>query len=911
MPVLHQRLLQLALLVPLQLVLAAAAPVAAPPATIVVECDITVAGGSTASLAAALTAAEAAPRLRVCFTEITDWPGGQLTAGGVPAIDFGELNRFPENQPRSFRSFVRAVRNDSWPERNWEGNRGACSASTTCFQPGDAVSSWITPRLSAATNLRVFMRTVVVSATRDMSRHGRVQSVRAVQRTPRDPAKEWTKPLSQEITDWYSSADSPAFTKQILELRSAVYIEATELADVLLSAKPPLPWAQGVETPTEESKTTDSTCGQASTITFFMELLPSNKKSPAAAPANDSWPAGSPFCFGECAKNFSTDWARGWEYDWTYRRCFVGAGGDHATRVTNEGDITQINYMNDLDTSFLFLPAEESASQGQAGWHGGLNLTTLKMLEDRAWGSYQFLVRSSPNQSWTPRLGINATVAGTRHALSKFVYLRETRRAVGNDGFRLMYSPYFQYFNTSNPRVAYRFNDSVAMGDFGDDVHKLEYSDGQHKCQWPPEYAQKNPFKAFYVPFRALTVGGAPNLLVAGKTMAQTFHANAATRLHPCEWHSGVAAGAAAVLMVQGNLSSTSELDVSALQSLLNSSLVGAPLEFDPAPTGSNFFAPLSRPPGFSFHTLGGMTFAHVTKPTAFNATDLARLAKYQVVTFDKAQDRVDMPNTTTEDIFIQAARQIKKTNPRVTTLSYLNGLIDFPAFRRIHNATLANPSLLLHNSSGKRVDIIPTIPGTFDMRHPAMRKLFVDDALHAINSNAFDGVFIDRANFASRVVLDLEMVPPNTNFVKLGWDVETAQSLVVGQTQLFVELTAALGSKHIVLAKETGGGAAFVDWKVANAAMTTDTFCSSYAPKSVATSQPAAYTGNASCTAQWSPAVQGHVPLKKGTSIWNGTNATTMAKCEEQCCHAGDRCAAVLYNTQIHKCILLHEVRC
>ena len=322
-------------------------------------------------------------------------------------------------------------------------------------------------------------------------------------------------------------------------------------------------------------------------------------------------------------------------------------------------------------------------------------------------------------------------------------------------------------------------------------------------------------------------------------------------------------------------------------------------------------FAPLSRPPGFSFHTLGGMTFAHVTKPTAFNATDLARLAKYQVVTFDKAQDRVDMPNTTTEDIFIQAARQIKKTNPRVTTLSYLNGLIDFPAFRRIHNATLANPSLLLHNSGGKRVDIIPTIPGTFDMRHPAMRKLFVDDALHAINSNAFDGVFIDRANFASRVVLDLEMVPPKTNFVKLGWDVETAQSLVVGQTQLFVELTAALGSKHIVLAKETGGGAAFVDWKVANAAMTTDTFCSSYAPKGVATSHPAAYTGNASCTAQWSPAVQGHVPLKKGTSIWNGTNATTMAKCEEQCCHAGDRCAAVLFNTQIHKCILLHEVRC
>ena len=46
-----------------------------------VDCDIVVAGGSTASLAAAITATEADPSLIVCFTEITDWPGGQMTAG--------------------------------------------------------------------------------------------------------------------------------------------------------------------------------------------------------------------------------------------------------------------------------------------------------------------------------------------------------------------------------------------------------------------------------------------------------------------------------------------------------------------------------------------------------------------------------------------------------------------------------------------------------------------------------------------------------------------------------------------------------------------------------------------------------------------------------------------------------------
>ena len=74
-----------------------------------IECDIVVAGGSTASLAAAITAAEAAKELTVCFTEVTDWPGGQMTAGGVPAIDFGGANNDGRNQPASFRSAMESI----------------------------------------------------------------------------------------------------------------------------------------------------------------------------------------------------------------------------------------------------------------------------------------------------------------------------------------------------------------------------------------------------------------------------------------------------------------------------------------------------------------------------------------------------------------------------------------------------------------------------------------------------------------------------------------------------------------------------------------------------------------------------------------------------------------------------------
>ena len=85
------------------------------------------------------------------------------------------------------------------------------------------------------------------------------------------------------------------------------------------------------------------------------------------------------------------------------------------------------------------------------------------------------------------------------------------------------------------------------------------------------------------MPFRALTSWDAPNLLVAGKGMAQTFYANAATRLHPEEWVAGVAAGAAAGIMVEQRWGAARlYYNVSVLQAALVEE--GSPLEWTPKP---------------------------------------------------------------------------------------------------------------------------------------------------------------------------------------------------------------------------------------------------------------------------------------------------------------------------------------
>jgi hypothetical protein len=166
----------------------------------------------------------------------------------------------------------------------------------------------------------------------------------------------------------------------------------------------------------------------------------------------------------------------------------------------------------------------------------------------------------------------------------------------------------------------------------------------------------------------------------------------------------------------------------------------------------------VTAPPAFGWETLGHMVFAHVTKTEPFNATELALLKRYSVVQFDKAQDLESMPYASQEDRFIAAAKQIKQANPRAKLLYYLNGLIDFPNFQRLHNHTQSDPALLLKNADGEPVQLVRygrgnTKLGTFDMRSEAMRGLFVADAMYGVSSGAFDGVFVDRANFGARAL--------------------------------------------------------------------------------------------------------------------------------------------------------------
>ena len=113
--------------------------------------------------------------------------------------------------------------------------------------------------------------------------------------------------------------------------------------------------------------------------------------------------------------------------------------------------------------------------------------------------------------------------------------------------------------------------------DYNDDTHHLAAS----VCSYPAYMSGAGEgSKPYFIPLRALMVDDAPNLLVAGKLMSESFHANSNTRLHPSEWTSGVAAGGTAALMVRRQWKGTALAltNVQVVRQFLNSSAVGQPL---------------------------------------------------------------------------------------------------------------------------------------------------------------------------------------------------------------------------------------------------------------------------------------------------------------------------------------------
>ena len=509
--------------------------------------DVVIAGGSTAAFAAAL--ASAANGAQTALLEPTDWVGGQLTSSGVPAVDeawhkirdpnsdepildVAAIARDPANMTPNFLAALQAV-----------ADPADCWVSRFCFCPDAFLARQLLPlQTKAGPKLAVFTNTVVKQV--DLENDGtRIRSLTAIRRIPRSElaAKGYDRLPSADLPDWYSPTPSQRFDKRIYEFvaqsrrgRSTVFIDATEWGEVLVLSG--APYLQGVE-PEDGGLQGNDRCGQATVFCFVQEY--------GEQPADEAIRAPG---VGQLGFGQYRDKPDAWKQIWTYRR-IRGRG------PPSPGDLSLQNWGyspklqeggNDYPFGYLFV-AREAAARERDDWQGGVDLEVMAAAEQRALAWHEWFKSHAPRGIDPRQIRLNSQVLGTSHGLAKLPYIRDTRRSIGLDGFVLRFA------DLSGPAVQLTgtpFDDRIALGAYPADVHPLT------TCALPDYVLAADDSLPFYIPFRALTNARFDNLLVAGKTIAQSFLANSATRLHPIEWSTGTAAGVAAAHMAKTGKSS-------------------------------------------------------------------------------------------------------------------------------------------------------------------------------------------------------------------------------------------------------------------------------------------------------------------------------------------------------------------
>jgi len=142
--------------------------------------------------------------------------------------------------------------------------------------------------------------------------------------------------------------------------------------------------------------------------------------------------------------------------------------------------------------------------------------------------------------------------------------------------------------------------------------------------------------------------------------------------------------------------------------------------------------------PAFSWQRVP--VYAHLGKnEDDFTPQELEFLAKhFDFITIEKGQ--AVRKRGGTEDGIYEAARRLKKLNPRASVLFYWNAFLDYPLYNA---AKSVKPDWHLKTPAGQPFLVRNTVPA-YDLALPAVREWWSDVAAGAMRSAPLDGIFAD-----------------------------------------------------------------------------------------------------------------------------------------------------------------------
>ena len=155
-----------------------------------------------------------------------------------------------------------------------------------------------------------------------------------------------------------------------------------------------------------------------------------------------------------------------------------------------------------------------------------------------------------------------------------------------------------------------------------------------------------------------------------------------------------------------------------------------------PLPAQENA-APINYP-AFSWERIP--QYMHIRKSTSFTEKEIAFLARFPLITFEKANGHED--HGSVEKGTLAAAKAVKKINPNTKILYYRNVIVHYGSYEA--NAALTDiPNALLRDAEGN-TKLVRNRVQAYDLSTPAVRDWWVKSCQQVVADPNIDGLFLD-----------------------------------------------------------------------------------------------------------------------------------------------------------------------
>lgn len=431
--------------------------------------DVLVVGGGTSGIAAGIQSARMG--VNTMIVEETSWLGGMITAAGVAAFDGN--HQMPSGIWAEFREqLYKAYGSPKMVETGWVSN--------TLFEPhvGDSI---LKKMASQCSSIQVLYNHRFIKAL--------------VKRN---------KIFGAEFENILTGKFDTIFAKQV--------IDATELGDVMASAKIPFDVGMEANSTTGENITVTQTNDIVQDLTYVAILkdFGIGKDCTIVKPANYN-----PMEFDCCCNEFCSNNSK-------------LTSNVSAQKMLNYGKLPNNKYMinwpsngNDYYVNLISMDAEQRANE-------------IRKAKAKTIRFVYFL----QTHFGYKQLGLADDEFPTLDRLPLIPYHREGRRLAGLVRFKVQ--------DIANPfeqkNALYRTG--ISVGDYPIDHHHRQNKQA-------PQHLDFYPVPSFNVPLGALIPPNFDGLIVAEKGISVSNLVNGSTRLQPCVMLTGQAAGALAALCVR------------------------------------------------------------------------------------------------------------------------------------------------------------------------------------------------------------------------------------------------------------------------------------------------------------------------------------------------------------------------